>query len=47
MLADLLAHQYAAKGAPNEEFEDDEFDAEEMMARAASGESDWETLINE
>ena len=47
MLADLLAHQYASKGAPSEEFEDDEFDAEELMAKAAEGGGDWETLINE
>lgn len=46
MLSDLLAHQYAAKGAPNEEFEDDDFDVEAMMDAAAAGD-DWETLINE
>jgi hypothetical protein len=45
ILADLLAHQYAAKGTPSEEFEDDDFDAEGMMAAAAAGD-DWETLIN-
>jgi hypothetical protein len=45
LLADLLAHHYAAKGTPSEEFEDEDFDAEEMMAAAAAGD-DWETLIN-
>jgi hypothetical protein len=45
ILTDLLAHQYAANGTPSEEFEDDDFDAEGMMAAAAAGD-DWETLIN-
>lgn len=45
MLADLLAHHYSAKGAPSEEFEDEDFDVEEMMAAVAAGD-DWETVIN-
>lgn len=44
MVTDLLAHHYAAKGVPNEEYEDDEFDAEALMQAAAGG--DWETLID-
>lgn len=44
MLADLLAHQYAAKGTPAEEFEDEDFDVEALMQAAADGE--WETLID-
>lgn len=46
LVADLLAHHYAEKGTPNEEYEDDEFDAEALMQAAVDSEGDWETLIN-
>lgn len=45
MLADILAHQYVEKGAPSEEFEDDDFDVEAMMNAAEAGD-EWETVIN-
>lgn len=46
MLSDLLAHQYAEKGAPSEEYEDDEFDVNALMEAAAAGD-DWEDVIRE
>lgn len=46
MIADVLAHQYNAKGVPSEEFEDEDFDVEELMAAAEAAGDDWETVIN-
>lgn len=49
--AEYWAHFYAENGI-KEEFEDDDFDVEALLAEAAgssggAGEDEWETVVNE
>jgi hypothetical protein len=45
--AEYYAHEFAARPPASEEFEDDEFDTDDILAQLEANDGDWESLIND
>lgn len=47
MEAEFWAHHYADNAGKGEEYEDDDFDTDEILASLEGGGDDWEEVISD